>query len=591
MKNKKRKVPVKAAEKNGDRLRSPRAKDAPWDSVPCHLAVAAGALIVLLAVYQRALDGPFVFDDNYLPFRDVNIGARSFRAWVIGVRPLLMTSFWLNYHFWRLEPYPYHLFNLIFHFLNGVLVYLFARKLLDLGQSTVSLPRFTREALSVFAGGLFLLHPLQTESVSYIASRSETLSVLFFFSAFALFLYRRSQAISWPVTAGILALFFAGVSTKEHTAVLPALLLVTDYYWNPGFSFQGIRRNWRLYLPIAAGGAIGLAAVFRVLRHADTAGFGVKNLPWYQYFFTECRVIWVYIRLFLVPAGQTIDYDYPISRTLLDHGALFGLAALVLVAAAAFYYRRRYPLASYGVVVFLILLAPTSSFVPIVDPIAEHRVYFPIIGLIFVLLEFLRRWKIGRPALMAVLGAVLAAAGALCYHRNGVWTSSVALWENATRESPRKSRAHFQLAYAYFAEQRCGEAVAQYQQVERLEQPDYRLLVDWSEALDCDGKDDEAIDKLRRAAGLNRTAHVYALIGKDYAKQGKYAECREALDTAQQIDPNFEMTYVYRGNLNEILNDLEAAAREYRHALEINPNNAVAREGLDRVEIRLRSAR
>ena len=102
-----------------------------------------------------------------------------------------------------------------------------------------------RDVLSVFAAALFLLHPLQTESVAYVTSRSEVLSILFFFLALAVFLFRRNTAISVPVVILVLALFAMAFLTKEHTAVLPAFLLLTDYFWNPGFKFEGIKRNWK----------------------------------------------------------------------------------------------------------------------------------------------------------------------------------------------------------------------------------------------------------------------------------------------------------------------------------------------------------
>jgi len=156
--------------------------------------------------------------------------------------------------------------------------------------------------LAAFAGGLFLLHPVQTESVSYIASRRRLSASSSYWRLLVVFLYRKSNAVGYGTTIAILALFGAAVLTKEHTAVLPLLLLLTDYYWNPGFSIAGIRANWRLYIPIAVAGALGVVLVTRVLSAASTAGFGVKEFTWYQYFFTECRVIWDYLWMFLLPS-------------------------------------------------------------------------------------------------------------------------------------------------------------------------------------------------------------------------------------------------------------------------------------------------
>src|SRR5258708_26321563 len=108
-----------------------------------------------------------------------------------------------------------------------------------------------------------------------------------------------------------------------------------------------------------------------------------------------------------------MDDEFPISRTLLDHGAIAGLAALLLAAGAAFYFRRRYPLAAYGFFAYLILMAPTSSFIPIQDPVAERRLYLSMIGLLFIVLEFLRRWKAERTAMLAALGGVLIGAAVM----------------------------------------------------------------------------------------------------------------------------------------------------------------------------------
>ena len=545
------------------------------------------ALVALLEVYGPSLRGPFLFDDLYLPFTAPEFAGQPVASWMVGPRPLLMFTFWVNLRLSGLEPFPYHLLNLGLHFLTGFLVWLIVRRLLNRAGAGAPVP----EILPAFAAGLFLLHPVQTESVAYVASRSETLSVMFFYAAFCWFLYRRRDAISWWESLGVLLLFGAGVTTKEHVAVLPALLLLTDYFWNPGFSLQGIRRNWRLYLPIAAGGLLALRFVWKVLAQSDTAGFAMKEVTWYQYFFTQCRVIWRYIRLFFLPYGQTIDYDLPVSRTLLEHGAAAGLLGLLALGIAAFYYRRRYPLACYGFLAFLLLLAPTSSVVPIADPIAEHRLYLPMIGLLLVLVEGLRRWKIGTWALAGTLTGVLVLAAGLCYQRNRVWGDEIALWEDAVAQSPGKARAHFQLAFAYFQQGRCDAALQHYQTVAQLAKPDFRLLVDWAMAFECRGRWQEAIEKLRQAASFTRNAHVYSLMGMVYAKQGKRVEALEALETAAKLNPAYELTYVYRGDLFLSANEFQAAVAEYRQALRLNPRNATAQKALALVENRLRTFR
>ncbi|MGE5644508.1 MAG: tetratricopeptide repeat protein [Acidobacteriota bacterium] len=542
----------------------------------------AAAFAAALFAYEPALAGPFVFDDLYLPFTGQEYANAPLRVWMTNVRPLLMLSFWANYKFSGMQPFSYHFVNLLLHVLTSGLAFLIARRLLERAGEK----GFARDATAAFAGGLFLLHPLQTESVAYVASRSELLSVFFFYGAFALFLYRRKDAISWVESVGVLLLFAAAANTKEHTAVLPLLLLLTDYYWNPGFSLRGIRRNWRVYGLIAIAGAFALRMVWGIIRHADTAGFSMKEFTWYQYFYTQCRVIWLYIRMFFLPYGLNVDHDFPISFTVMQHGAVFALAALMAAAAAALYYRKRFPLASYGFFVFLLLLAPTSSIVPIADPVAERRMYLPMIGLLLVVAEFLRRWKVSRGVVAALIAGVLVFAAFTTYARSLVWSSDLALWHDSASKSPLKSRPQFQLAFALFAQGRCAESLPHYAAAAVRAPSDYRLFIDWAVALDCAGRGEEALEKLRKAMTIQNSAQVHALFGDLYRKHGKRDDALRELSEAERIDPNFELTYLYRGALYHQEGDIKSAANEYRRALSLNPASEAARQGLASLQSR-----
>ena len=534
------------------------------------------ALGVAFEVYGPSLYGPFIFDDQYLPFSVPNFASDSWRAWMAGNRPVLMLSYWINFQFSGVQTFSYHAFNVTFHAADSVLLFFIARKV----QELAGVERARRDVLAVFAGALFLLHPANSESVGYVASRSENLSILFFFSAFALFLYRRATEVTWIRAALILALFAAAALTKEHTIALPALLLLTDYFWNPPFSFTGIRRNWRLYAPVTAGAVIVGAFLVSKLRGAPTAGFEIKGLTWYQYFFTECRAFWVYIRLFLFPAGLRIDYDFPISRTLVDHGAILGLIAIVAAAAAAFYFRRRYPLAAYGFFAFVILMAPTSSFVPIKDPVAERRLYLSMIGLLFIVLEFLGRLDVKQTKWMAALAGVLVVAAIATYHRNAVWSDPVMLWEDTVAKSPRIARDEFQLAEAYRERGECAKALDHYARSAQLDPTDDRLFIDWGLAYDCLNQPEQALVKFRHAAAMKPTAHVYTQIGMIYAKEGKNADALEALAQAAAIDPKFDVTYQYRGGVRQNMGDMAGAIADFERALALNPHNGVAAQAL-----------
>jgi tetratricopeptide (TPR) repeat protein len=571
---------MKKARARAEREKGAR-KVAPYRLRPWHYGLAlAAAFAVVYVAYGPALKGPFVFDDAYLPFTEQEFINAPLAHWIRGLRPLLMFSFWVNYRLSGMETFSYHFLNLLLHFVGGILCFLMVRRLVErAGESG-----WKRDALAAFGGAVFLLHPLETESVSYVASRSETLSVTLFYAAFTVFLYRRREAASWPASLAVLALFAAAASTKEHTVVLPALLLLTDYWWNPGFSFSGIRRNWRLYVPLIVAAGIGLRMVWNVVRHATSAGFSVRDFTWYQYFFTQCRVIWLYIRMFFLPYGQNVDHDFAVSRTVLAHGAIVGLVALVAAAAAAWYYRRRFPLASYGFLAFLLLLAPTSSFVPIADVAVERRMYLPFFGLLLVVIEFLRRWKTGRGTVLATLAGIVLVLTYLTYLRNGVWTSAEALWADSVSKSPQKGRPRFQLGFAYFAQGRCSEALPQYEAAMKYGRGRrYDALVNWAMAYECLGRHEEAIAKLRQAAAARPNSLVYTQLGWVYSRASKSKEALEALNRALFYNPASDEAYAYRGDVYAATGDLSAAYANYRQALIINPGNETAQQGLARL--------
>jgi tetratricopeptide (TPR) repeat protein len=545
---------------------------------------AAGGLVALVAgliVYGPALNGPFVFDDQYLPFFSPHFAEQPMLLAIRGVRPFLMFTFWVNSHMAGTQPYLYHLFNLLFHVVNSLLVFLIARKLISWAGSEGRV----RDGLAAFAGALFLLHPVQTESVSYVASRSENLSALLLFGAIAVFVLRRRMAVSWPVSLAILILYGAAVSTKEHTVVLPAILLLIDYFWNPGFSLVGIRRNWKLYAPLLAGGALAAWSVAPLLS-SPTAGFSVKGLPWYDYFYTQWRALWIYFRLFVLPFGQSADYNYPIVRTPFDPWALAGLAGLLILLASAVYFRKRYPLACFGFLAALVLLAPTSSVVPIADAVTERRLYLPMLGLVLVVVELLRQWRARRHVVVGTAVAVLVVLSFLCFQRNQVWASDVTLWEDAVAKSPRNWRAHFQLGVAYLEQRRCDVAAREYEIAAGLGKPDYRLYVDWANSENCLNRPEEALEKLRLAVGIERRAVAFSEMALIYGKLGNDAEAFAAIATALELNPQDDLAYFYRGNLRVRSGDLAGAAADYGRAIEINPDNEQARRGLMRVQSR-----
>jgi Tfp pilus assembly protein PilF len=550
---------------------------------PLWTALGAALLAVWWA-YSPALGGQWVFDDTALPFLHPHMKA-TFTPLSPGVRPVTMLTYWLTLKISGEAPFPFHMVSMLLHLVTSGLVFAIARRLIE----WAGVAGRRRELLAGFAAAVFLLHPAQTEAVAYVAGQSEVLSVTFAYAAFALFVYRRTPAVSWGTAAAVLVLFGLGVLSKEHIVVLPAWLLLTDFWWNPGFSLKGIRANWRLYLPVAVGAAGGVAMLWGLLFNAETAGFGMKDLTWYQYLFTQFRALFVYLGMFVLPVNLTADWDFPFSRTIVDRGAVFGLAALVALVVLAWVMRRRFPLATYGFLVFLLLMAPTSSILPIKDPVAERRMYFSMIGLLLIAVDVLSRVRLSERALAGVAAGVALVAAVGTHARAAVWSNPVALWEDTVRKSPKKPRAYLQLAQSYYDAGEYGKAVETFERVRQIEPPEYNTLINWALAYQGMNQLDQALARLREAAAIEGTAHVYSQIGMVYAQRGQRAEALEALAAAEKADPNWAPTYNYRAKIHFQAKELAPAVANYRKALALQPSLADAREELMRAEAMLRA--
>lgn len=517
--------------------------------------VFAIALAAALIVYLPALKGPFVFDDLTLPVLQPGPSA-PWSDYLFGVRPLYYLSLLAQYKLHGPDPLPFHLVNWLLHAVNALLLFGILRRYTVLGELASS----HGMAASAFGAGLFLLHPVQTEAVSYIASHSEVLSVFFAFLAWRLFLDRRHPQLGLASAAGIVAMLVLGLAVKEHLIALIAIFVLTDVL------FSGWRANLRFYLPLGLFAAAAAAYLLSRITNT-TAGFGVEGATPFTYLVTQGAVIWRYLQLVLIPVGQSVDHAMPISVSLTGLAGWTGLAAVTV-----WLWRKASRLALFGWLAFLLLLAPTSSFVPIADPMAERRLYLAMPGLALLVAPWLRR---AHPWMLA---AALVALALLTWNRNEKWASSEALWRDAVAGNPSNSRAQFQLAHALYLDGRCADSIEHYKLAERHGGAENALYIDWALALDCAGKPDEALTMLERA---RETSHLrWSTAGMIEGKRGRSAEALAALDRAIGLRGDFAMSWVYRGNVLVGLGRRAEASESFRRALQLDPENTAAQQGL-----------
>ena len=572
-------------------------REAPAESVStAHMASPAwlpwlgwAALSVLLAsiAYGPAMNGAFLFDDIALGFRaNPNYSALGVMDVIRGVRPLTELSYWLNFQLASGDPFLYHLTSVLFHALSAVVLGYILWRLMTL----LNLGAAMRGWLAALGAGIFLLHPAQTEAVAYISSRSEALSVFFYFAAVAVFLGRNNAEIGWGRALSVLTCFVLAMLSKEHALTLPITLVLLDLWVYRFSAVELARKGWRLYGLMAAGAALGAVVVMKTLSGALTAGFNMPNLSWWEYLLTQGRAIALYFRLFVLPVEQNGDYLFPISRNPMEHGAALYWIAIAAAAVAALVYRKSAPLLTLGIVLFLVLLGPTSSILPIQDAAVERRVYLASLGLVIGTVALLARLSLS-PAVVRYGGALLLLALALgTYQRAGVWGSREVFWQDVYAKNPESWRANVQLGLTAFERKQCGEALARFEKALPHVSYDFEgpIHLNYANALDCANRPEEAEAEFKKSLEIEDRATTWTQLGVFYGKQQRYTEALDALNTAVARDPNFPLAYSNRGNVYARLGDCEKATGDFENALRLMPSNTTAQRGLAYCRERMR---
>lgn len=536
----------------------------------CSLAAICG----LIFSFGGALRGPFIFDDFHLPFLDPHAADMPARFWVGGVRPLLMATYWANFAVSGTNTQAYHVVNLVLHFTAGALFFLILRRLGTLAPT----PNWS----AWFGAGLFLLHPLQTESVNYVAGRSELLCAVFVLLAWLLFLRYFDKTLPAWGTLGILLCCGAAVLSKESGVWVAALLAVTDVYWNrQGLAMQ-FRRKAALYLTGLAGLLSAVFLILRSLGDSVTAGPGTGVGRW-AYALTQCRSILTYLRLFLWPAGQSLDWRQPTFHSLWDSGAWMYLIGLAAVLGTVYFLYPRFKMVSFGLLLFLLGLMPTSSFVPLQDNLAERRMYLPLAGLVIALLGTAGTLRIHDKVRNAAFTVLLLAAAWATHGRSRLWSDDLLMWQDVIALDPGNARAHSWLGGALAMRNDCGGAAREYKRAVDLEGMTLANGTNLGTAYECSRQPELALNTWRQLVRLHPNANAYNRIGYLEAVRNNIQPSLEAFEEALRLDPNNATAYAYRGTANAALRRTAAAKDDFRRALKLEPGNAIATAGLSRL--------
>ncbi len=479
-------------------------------------------LVLAALAYGRVLHGEFQFDDRVGVEENPAVKAPALileQRFLSGdARPLTDLTFALDHAAGRLDPFGYHLVNLLLHLSVVVLLHRLSLAVLRRAGAAAA------EGTALAVAGIFAVHPLESQAVSYVSQRAESLASLFYVGGLLLLLEaeRRGRgAAGLAAWAGALAAYLLGLHAKAIAVTLPAAWILLAVALPAGEATPA-RRAGRALLRVAPFLAVAAAFAVRTLgalRGRSDAGLDVPGVSAAAYALTQLRVLLRYLGLLVWPAGQSLDHEVHLSAGL-DRPTLASAAALALllaVAVALAIRARAWPtpdraaarLGLFGLGWFLLVLAPTSSAIPLADLMEEHRAYLaswgPMLAMAAVAERLLARLAPARRRVVAmgVVGAMWLGLALALHARNAVWESKRALWTDVSRHSPRTVRAHLNLGHALASEGAFEEAIESYRHALALP-PDAtasrgEILRNLGAALASLGRPQEASRILRQA--------------------------------------------------------------------------------------------
>lgn len=603
--------------------------------------ITAAAVVSVLSfiAYSNTFSSPFLFDDDLYIVR--NPGIRSLaNIWPpTGTRFMGYLTFALNYASGGFDTTGYHAVNLVIHVLNSLLLYLLIRLIFltpamsgggvggGAGLPTDSKLGEAAGPFALFVSTLFALHPVQTESVTYITQRFTSLA--FFFYVLSVVLFLSWRAVSgreggggkiWALYALSVLSAVLAMKTKEIAFTLPAAIALLDLAF---FGKGGFMRRPAAFIPYLltmaiiplsflipgeqggdGGFGLGVASSMKALQKMELSG-----LSKYEYLITEFRVIVRYFRLLAFPSGQNIYYDYPFFKSVFNPEVFLSLLFILsLIAFSVYLFIRSLRkgsrwglLATTGIFWFFMTISVESSFVPIYDAIYEHRLYLPSAGVFIAFGALLfywagRLWEGGGSSISVpyhIVSAVFIAVftlplGAATYGRNLVWKDAVSLWEDSVNKSPWSSLSRQNLGSSYYRIGRVEEAESEFKEAAALKPdfflPRYNLGVLYQET----GRYQEAVSELKEALRIE-PGHLQSRynLGITYMAMGRPKEAAKEYERALSLKPDFFEVRFALAQAYESLGRRDEALSNYSIFVEKAPDDY--REYKERARLKIAS--
>ncbi len=493
-------------------------------------------------------------------------------------RPILLSVFSLEWHLWRDWPVGYHFVNTSFHITNAILLFFILFHL------------FKKRWLAVITSLIFLIHPLQTEVVTYVSGLGDPLSVLFMFLGILFYLkFRISKKTSFRSYFYFLSLlmYILALLSKETAIVMPAFILIVDFFFlscNQGkLSFkEKLKEIGKEILPFLI-----LAGIYVLLRATSLNFINTFNLyneeniftsNFHIRLFTFFRILTIYFGLLFWPFNLHMERSVEIATSFFSPSVIFGGLMFLGLLALAFSQFKRFPVLSFGILWFFIGLAPTSNLViPISGLLYEHWLYLPMVGIFLILVwlgEVLTKRYNLQKILIGILIAFLIFLSVLTIDRNRDWQDPITFYNQTLKYAPTSYRVINNLGMAYDDKDDYEQAEKTYQRAISLDPSNPVAYHNLGNTYRKTGEIDSAIENFKTAISLN-PKFIFssnALISL-YLENKNYKEAREVLENYLDYSDSKIDTLFLLAQIAIEEKDFKAALSYLEKALAIDPRN------------------
>ncbi|MFH0898792.1 MAG: tetratricopeptide repeat protein [bacterium] len=564
--------------------------------------------IVSFLAYLPSLNYPFQFDD--IANIEKNFAIRfdnPLARWWWHTR---WFGDWLNrinFKIGRFEPFYYRFFNVTIHICSGIAIFFLIFNLCRCVKEKTFLYKNAVLIASATAA-LFLLHPVQTQTVSYvIQARLEGLATLFILWALCFFvcIFRAKTGYAKSLFAFLffLAWMFSW-GTKEIVAILPLLILLVAYFFIAQENYAHFKKWLWVYLLVGIlffGFALryfGSNFLVRILSFDTAIGNNRGNIltehaflsitP-FRYFISELKVVLHYIWMFIWPVGISVEYDWKLVPSFFSVQAFFPFLVLLSLLIVAFreMIKKRYSFVSFGILWFFICIAPRSLFIPSPELVCDYKTYLASVGIHFVLgiaivSMILKLYQLGKDWALFVVAQRYANRHTIAFGmllivmipvatgmilRNRVWSSGVDFWADNVAKSPDKARTHNNYGVALSEAGRFDDAIVEYKKAISMDKYYQDPLSNLAVAYSMKGNLDGAIDSLRRAIFIApEYAEAHNNLGSLLIQKKQYEEAERMLDKALKIRPYYGKAFYNKARMYEILGDDEKVYENLKQA-------------------------